>query len=99
MSDSADHLAAAIREVAADAVQAALRANSSPRQQPEPAKPVDKRPPDRRLYPLKEIQQKLSIGRSTLYRLVGEGQLSGVTIGRPRLVTAAALDAYIEGLK
>lgn len=99
MTDSADHLAAAIREVVADAIQAALRANPSPRPQPEPPKPDDNWPPERRLHPLKEVQRKLSIGRSTVYQLVGNGQLPSVTIGSRRFVTAAALNAYIEGLK
>jgi excisionase family DNA binding protein len=100
MPDSADHLAAAIREVFADAVQAALTANSSPRPRPrpEPPTPVDEWPPERRLHPIKEIQQKLSIGRSTVYQLVRDGQLPSVKIGRRRFVTTAALNAYIEGL-
>ncbi len=55
-------------------------------------------PPDRILYPLKEVQQRLSIGRSTVYQLMGNGQLPSVKIGRRRFVTAAALETYIEGL-
>jgi excisionase family DNA binding protein len=99
MPDSADHLAAAIRRVIDDAVYAALRAQPLP----EPPKPFEDKQiewrPERMLYPLKEVQQRLSIGRSTVYQLVGDGQLPSVKIGRRRFVTAAALDAYIEGLK
>jgi excisionase family DNA binding protein len=100
MTDSADQLAAAIRQVVADAVQAALKAQSVPEPPPlKPPKPVDEWPPERMLYPLREIQQKLSISRSTVYQLVGDGQLASVKIGHRRFVTAAALHAYIEGLK
>lgn len=99
MTDSTDHLAAAIRQVVDDAIQAALRANPPPLPPPELPKPVDEWPPKRKLYPLTEVQKKLSIGRSTVYQLVGDGQLPSVKIGRRRFVTAAALDAYVEGLK
>ena|ERR1700687_1625852 len=99
MTDSADQLAAAIRAVINDAVRAALRS-----QPPlEPPKPVDDKqsewPPERMLYPLKEVQHRLSISRTTVYQLVGDGQLPSVKIGRRRFVTAAALDFYIEGLR
>jgi excisionase family DNA binding protein len=50
------------------------------------------------LYPLKEIQQKLGVSRTTVYQLLSGGQLPSVKIGRRRFVTAAALTAYIEGL-
>lgn len=101
MSDTAaDHLAAAIRQVIDDAVQAALRAHRLPTPLPrEPPKPVDEWLPERMLYPLNEIQQKLSIGRSMVYQLIADGQLSSVKIGRRSFVTAAALNTYIEGLE
>jgi excisionase family DNA binding protein len=108
MPDSADQLAAAIRRVIDDSLRAALRLPQPLRQPPpplppEPPKPVEDNhiewPPERMLYPLREIQQRLSISRSTVYQLVGNGQLPSVKIGRRRFVTAAALDAYIEGLK
>ena len=108
MPDSADQLAAAIRRVIDDAVRAALRMQPLPQPPPpplppEPPKPAEDNqiewPPERMLYPLKEIQQRLSISRSTVYQLVGDGQLASVKIGRRRFVTAAALAAYIDGLK
>ncbi len=60
---------------------------------------MDEWPPERMLYPLNEMQHMLSISRSTVYQLLGDGQLRSVTIGRRRFVTAAAVSAYIEGLK
>src|SRR3982074_1890649 len=99
MTDTADQLAAAIRQVIDDAVHAALRAQPLPAPRPpEPPKPVEEWSPERMLYPLKEIQEKLSVSRSTVYQLLNDGQLPSVRIGRRRLVTAAALNAYIEGL-
>jgi excisionase family DNA binding protein len=100
MTDSADELAAAIRRVINDAVHAALRAQPPPERlpPPEPPKSVEEWPPERMLYPLKEIQQMLCISRTTVYQLLGDGQLPSVKIGCRRFVTAAALDAYVEGL-
>jgi excisionase family DNA binding protein len=65
---------------------------------PEPPKPAKEWPPERMLHPLKEIQQKLGVSRTTVYQLLSDGHLPSVTIGRRRFVTAAALTAYIEGL-
>jgi excisionase family DNA binding protein len=99
MTDSADQLAAAIRQVINDAVQAALKAQPLPAgPPPEAPRPVDEWPPERMLYPLKDIQQKLSIGRSMVYQLIRDGRLPSVKIGRRRFVSAAALSAYIDGL-
>jgi excisionase family DNA binding protein len=99
MTETADQLAAAIRQVINDAVQAALKAQQLPAPlPPDPSKPVDEPPPVRVLYPLREIQQKLGVSRSTVYQLLSDGQLPSVKIGRRRFVTAAALTAYIEGL-
>jgi excisionase family DNA binding protein len=100
MTDSADHLAAAIRDVINDAVRAALRAQ--PLTQPSPPsapKTTDESPPERTLHPLTEIQRMLRISRSTVYQLIGDGRLASVKIGRRRFVTAAALGAYVEGLR
>jgi excisionase family DNA binding protein len=99
MADTADQLAAAIRQLIDDAVQAALRAQQPPAPlPPEQTKPVDELPPSRVLYPLREIQQKLGVSRLTVYQLLSNGQLPSVKIGRRRFVTATALSAYIEGL-
>jgi excisionase family DNA binding protein len=99
MTDTADQLAAAIRQIIDDAVRAALRPQQVPaRLPPDPPKPVDEPPPARVLYPLKEIQQMLGLSRTTVYQLLSDGQLPSVTIGRRRFVTAGALNAYVEGI-
>jgi excisionase family DNA binding protein len=105
MTDSADQLAAAIRAVVNEAAHAALRAERST-QTPSPSRrptvpPEGKQiawPSERMLFPLKEVQQRLGIGRSTVYQLLGNGQLRSVKIGRRRFVSAAALEAYVDGL-
>jgi excisionase family DNA binding protein len=100
MTDSANQLAAAIHQVIIDAVQAALKTQQLPaRLPPEPPKPVDELPPARVLYPLKEVQQMLGVSRTTVYQLLGDGRLPSVTIRRRRFVTAAALIAFIDGLR
>ena len=101
MTDSAEHLAIAIRQVIEKTVHALLRVQQPPQALPRDSlqKPTEKFSTDRMLYPLKNLQQMLSISRSTVYQLVGCGQVPSVTIGRRRFVTAAALHAYIEGLR
>jgi excisionase family DNA binding protein len=95
MTDAADQFAAAIRQVIIDAVQAALKTQQLPaRLPPEPPKPAQEWPPERMLHSLREIQEKLSISRSTVYQLLSDGQLPSVKIGNRRFVTAAALSAY-----
>ncbi|WP_445169891.1 helix-turn-helix domain-containing protein [Mycolicibacterium sp. Dal123E01] len=108
MADAAHELAAAIRAVVHDAVLAALRSQSqsqSPTQTQSPSdspKPLEERRTEwkveRMLYPLNEVQQRLGVGRSTLYQLLGGGQLLSVKIGHRRFVTATALDAYVQAL-
>jgi excisionase family DNA binding protein len=99
MTDSADHLAAAIRQVIDDAVEAALKAQRRPAPlQSIALKTVDERPPERMLYSLKELQQRLCVSRTTIYQLLSDGLLPSVKIGSRRLVTATALSAYVEAL-
>lgn len=45
------------------------------------------------------VTERLSCGRSTVYKLIEAGELETVTIGRRRLVVAESVDAYIERLR
>lgn len=47
---------------------------------------------------MKDVQERLSVGRSTAFALVASGQLRSVRIGRRRLVPVAALDEYVAEL-
>jgi excisionase family DNA binding protein len=97
MRDAADHLAASIRLLINESVQAALRVQPTP--SPAPESTPDSEPPTQRmLYPIREVQQKLGVSRTMVYQLLSDGQLPSVTIGRRRFVTAAALSAFVKRL-
>jgi excisionase family DNA binding protein len=51
-----------------------------------------------RLYDMKEVQQRLKVGRSTASNLVVSGRLRSVRVGRRRLVPESALVEFIESL-
>jgi excisionase family DNA binding protein len=95
MTDSADHLAEAIRQIVKEAVEAALRTQSP--KSPLPTPPVGL-PTDRMLYSVKEVQTRLGISRSTVYHLLADGHLASVRVGSRRFVKAAALTDYVQGL-
>lgn len=51
------------------------------------------------LVPIADAQIALGgISRTTLYRLVSDGALTRVNIGRRAFVTAESIDAYVESL-
>ena len=50
------------------------------------------------LLTVAEAARRLGIGCTKTKALIGEGQLGSVTIGRRRLVPAAAIDAYVAEL-
>lgn len=52
-------------------------------------------PQSRLAYPVNEAAQLLGISRSTLYGLIGAGDVHAVKIGGRTLVTAAELDRYL----
>lgn len=45
-----------------------------------------------------EAARLLSLGRSSIYLLLGSGQLRSVKVGGRRLIPRAALDELIDGL-
>jgi excisionase family DNA binding protein len=109
MSDAADRLAQAIRDVIDEAVQAAVGQDCPT---PPPARAVER--PEisqedlllcqwcnekhmRHLMPVKEARHQLGgISPSTFYALVKEGELSLVKIGRRSFVQAEELDDFIR---
>jgi excisionase family DNA binding protein len=54
--------------------------------------------PDRRLWPLSEAAWQLGVTRKHLYTMIGRGEISSVTIGRRRFITADQLDSFVERL-
>jgi excisionase family DNA binding protein len=53
------------------------------------------RAPDR-LYSIAEAAERMSIGRTLAYDLIGRGELGVVRAGRRVLVPGSAISAYIE---
>ena len=54
--------------------------------------------PTARLNTVEEVMERLRIGRSTAFELIGTRQLRSVKVGRRRLVSEAALIEFIERL-
>lgn len=50
-------------------------------------------------YSIQEACGLLSIGRTTLYSLIGQGDLAVLKIGRRTLISAKSLDAFIQGVE
>jgi excisionase family DNA binding protein len=50
------------------------------------------------LLNVEEAANCLGVGRTTIYKLIGNGQLESVKIGRSRRVPYAALQRYVEQL-
>jgi excisionase family DNA binding protein len=50
------------------------------------------------LMSLEVVGERLAVGRSTVYKLVGSGALLSVKIGKRRLVSEAALADYVASL-
>ncbi|MDZ7917599.1 MAG: helix-turn-helix domain-containing protein [Rhodococcus sp. (in: high G+C Gram-positive bacteria)] len=51
-----------------------------------------------RLHAIPAVQDRLSIGRSKVFELIDTGELHSVKVGKRRLVSEAAIAAYIEKL-
>lgn len=49
-------------------------------------------------YSVEEAAQALSLGRSTVKKLIATGELASVRVGRRRLIPRSALESYIERL-
>jgi hypothetical protein len=110
MSDAADRLAQAIRDVINEAVRAAVVRQERPT--PTPARAVERPeiPLDdflqcpwcnkkhmRHLLPVKEARHQLGgISPTTFYALVKDGELLLVKIGRRSFVQAEDLDDFVS---
>ncbi len=49
-------------------------------------------------YTIPEVAEHLRLGRTTIYRLIGTGELPSILIGGSRRVTTEALAGYLEAL-
>jgi excisionase family DNA binding protein len=50
------------------------------------------------VYSVTEAAALLSVGRTTVYQLIGSGELRSVKIGTRRLVARRDLEAYVQAL-
>lgn len=48
-----------------------------------------------RLNSIEQVQQRLNVGRSTVFELISDGQLRSVKVGRRRLVSDQAIADFI----
>jgi excisionase family DNA binding protein len=53
---------------------------------------------DRAALSIEEAYRYMSVGRATLYRLLGQGAIRSFHVGRRHLVLRADLDAFMERL-
>jgi hypothetical protein len=91
MSDAADRLAQALRDLITEAVQAAIA--ESPAERPPTIEPE----PIARLLPVEEARRYLGgISRTMLYQLMSRGDIRRVNIGRRSFVSAESLQAYVH---
>lgn len=84
----ADRLLRALADVIGEAVAKRL----------EPAGHTEPEPP-RILLTVGDAAQRLSIGRTHMYRLLNSGEVESVRIGRLRRVPATALEEYVRRLR
>lgn len=52
---------------------------------------------DRLSYSIGEVAELTGLGRTTLYQLIGQGELPSCKVGRRRLIRAADLEAFLDG--
>lgn len=52
-----------------------------------------------RLHSVEAVMERLGIGRSKTYEVLGSGQLRSVKVGRRRLVPESAIVEFIQNLE
>jgi len=87
VTSAADRLAAALADVVASAVAEALAGRAT-------------LPPDTaELLSVQEAARRLSIGTTTVKRLIATGELRSVTVDRRRLVPVRAISDFVSDLE
>lgn len=54
---------------------------------------------EKQLYTLPEVQEALSLGRSKIYELIGEGVLKPLRVGRAVRFRAQEIESFVERLQ
>jgi excisionase family DNA binding protein len=63
---------------------------------PLPPRPA---PADKLTYTLKEACVALGLGKSTLYKLIGDGRLPTIRVGGRRLIETRALEGFLAAAR
>lgn len=51
---------------------------------------------NRKAYKVNEVAETLSVGRTTIYKLINNGELQRIKIGATTLITAASVDELLQ---
>lgn len=58
--------------------------------------PSEEKPLDRKTYKLNEVAQALGLGKTTIHKLIREGELQKIKLGRSTLILAESVDALLQ---
>lgn len=50
----------------------------------------------RKTYKINEVAQALGLGRTTVHKLIREGELQKIKLGRSTLISADSVDALLQ---
>jgi len=50
----------------------------------------------RKTYKVNEVAQSLGLSRTTIYKLIGQGQLQSIKLGASMLIAAESVDALLQ---
>ena len=53
----------------------------------------------RQLLSVRDVAQRLSCGRTLIYKLIDDGELEAVKLGRLRRVPVGAIDEFVDRLR
>lgn len=74
-------------------------ARSGQRADPHDVIDLTVRGDDRLLLTVEEAADRLGVGRSLMYELIGEGQVASIRVGRLRRVPLEALTEYVAAMR
>lgn len=85
-----------LRQLATTLASLAEKLTNEP--EPAPAEPAPRATPARVMFTAEEAAEQLGIGRTVMFRLIRNGDIESVRIGRLRRVPATAIQNYAARL-
>ena len=58
--------------------------------------PAEEKALDRKTYKLNEVAQALGLGKTTIHKLIREGELQKIKLGRSTLILAESVEALLR---